>query len=147
MASVEPGHQNLAPDHRFGDDQRLAEEVIEALGEIASDLEVLLLIATDRDHVRVVQDDVGRHQHGVIEDTGVRGLALGERIFIGRPAFELTGRDQAAEDPGELVHLDHRGLPEEHRMLRVEPRREPGGGDVVDVLLERAGSWTLLKAW
>ena len=47
-----------------GDDERLAEARVEALGDVARKLEVLPLVVADRDDVGLVEEDVAGHQHG-----------------------------------------------------------------------------------
>ena len=48
-------------------DERLAEAGVEALGEVAGELDVLLLVVADRHDIGLVEQDVGRHQHRVGE--------------------------------------------------------------------------------
>ena len=55
---------------RLGDDERVAEAVVEADRDVAGDLDVLALVVADRHLVGVVQHDVGRLQRRVGEQTG-----------------------------------------------------------------------------
>ena len=59
-----------------GHDERLAEARVEALGDVARELEVLALVVADRDDVGLVEEDVARHQHRVREEAGGDELAL-----------------------------------------------------------------------
>ena len=56
-------------------DERLAEAAVEALGDVARELEVLPLVVADRDDVGLVEEDVARHQHRVGEEAGGDELA------------------------------------------------------------------------
>ena len=46
----------------LGDDERLAEAVVEALRDVAGELEMLALVLADRYAVGPVEEDVGRLQ-------------------------------------------------------------------------------------
>ena len=58
----------VAGDGRLGQPQRLAEAAVEALGDVAGELEVLALVVAHRNPVGVVEQDVGRLQHRVGEE-------------------------------------------------------------------------------
>jgi hypothetical protein len=65
----------------------LAEAAVEALGDVAAELEVLALVVADRDDVRLVEQDVAGHQHGVIEEAGADELLLlGPFLELRHPA-------------------------------------------------------------
>ena len=49
-------------------DERLAEALVEALRDVARELDVLALVVADRNDVGVVEQDVGRHQHRIGEE-------------------------------------------------------------------------------
>ena len=63
-------------------DERLAEAEVEAVGEIARQLDVLALIVADRHGVSLVQQDVRGHQHRIVEEAGADGLPLVSRFLI-----------------------------------------------------------------
>ena len=117
--------------HRLGDDERVAEAVVEARREVTGDLDVLALVLADGHLVGVVQEDVGGHQRRVAEQPGRDevGLALGELVLeLGHPA-ELAEAGLALHHPGELgvlgdVALDeHRGHVAGRGRPRTAPRR------------------------
>ena len=56
--------------------ERLAEPPVEALRDVAGQLEVLPLVVADRDDVGLVEQDVAGHQHGVVEEAGRDELLL-----------------------------------------------------------------------
>ena len=61
----------------FGHDERVAERVVEADRDVAGELDVLALVVADGHLVGVVEEDVGGHQHRVVEQAdGHRLLAL-----------------------------------------------------------------------
>ena len=113
--------------------------MIEPNGDVARELEVLFLVLPDRHHVGVVEQDVGGHQHRVVEGSGIWRLSSGERVFVGMSAFELTCREEAAQHPGELEDFRNRRLAIEERAFRIQSTSEPGSGDIEDVTAE--GDW------
>ena len=85
---------------------------------------MLLLVAPDRHEVRVVNQNVRRHQHRIGEQPVVRGNAFGDFIFVTVGAFEQAHRRHRREQPGQFGHFWHVGLLEKHSLLRVESARE-----------------------
>ena len=77
----------------LGDDERLAEAVVEADGDVAGDLDVLALVVADGHLVGVVEQDVGGLQRRVGEQPGGDELALA----LGRLVLELGHPRQLAE--------------------------------------------------
>ena len=74
--------------------------------------------------VGVVGEDVGGHQHRVVEQPDAhRLLALGLLLELGHPPQLAEGGD-AVEDPGELGVRGHVALHEQRAALRVEPGGE-----------------------
>ena len=49
-------------------------ERVEALGDVARQLHVLPLVVADRDDVGLVQENVGRHEHGILEQAVADGF-------------------------------------------------------------------------
>ena len=100
------------------------EIVVELLGDVARQLEVLLLVLADR-HVRgAVGQDVGRHQDriGVEADGRVLAVLAGLLLEL-RHAIEPAEPGHAIEDPGQLGVLEHLALVEEDALLRDRARR------------------------
>jgi len=52
----------------LGHAERLAEAVVEALRDVARELEVLALVVADRHEIGLVEQDVAGHQHGIGEE-------------------------------------------------------------------------------
>ena len=59
----------------------LAVARVEALGDVARELEVLALVVADRDDVGLVQEDVAGHQHRVREEPGRDELLVGGLVL------------------------------------------------------------------
>ena len=57
---------------RLRDDERVAEAVVEPDRDVARQLDVLALVVADGDLVGVVEEDVGGHQHRVVEEADAR---------------------------------------------------------------------------
>jgi hypothetical protein len=119
----------LLDDVRVRDPHEPAEPCVEALREVAGQLEVLALVLPHGDEGGVVEKDVRRHEHRVGEQPdGCALVAVPSRLVLelGHPAG-LTEAGLAAEHPGELGVLGDVGLDEEDRALWVHTRSEELG--------------------
>ena len=98
---------------------RVGEVVVELLGDVAGQLQMLLLVVADR-HVRgAIGEDVGRHQHGIGVEADGRVLAVLAGLLLElRHAVEPAEPRHAVEDPGQLGVLGHLALVEEDALLR-----------------------------
>ena len=65
---------------RAADPALLAVLVIEAARDISRELEVLPLVLAHRHEVRLVEQDVRRHQHGVVEQADARLVRVRVRV-------------------------------------------------------------------
>jgi len=54
----------------LGHAERLSEPVVEALGDVTRELEMLPLVVSDRNEIGLVEQDVARHQDWVGEERG-----------------------------------------------------------------------------
>ena len=93
---------------------------------------MLLLIVSHRDKVRLVEEDIRRHESGVSEQTAVDVFrVLGGLILkLGHPA-ELAEHSIAVEDPAQLRMLVNMGLNEESVLLRIQ-----AAGNILSQLLQ-----------
>ena len=110
-----------------------AEIVVELLGDVAGKLEVLLLVLADR-HMRcAIDEDVGRHQDGIGEQTDRSRLPVLARLLLElRHPVEPTHPGDAVEHPRELGMLRHLALVEDDMRLRVDPRGEESSRHLAD---------------
>ena len=103
-------------------DERLAEARVEALRDVARELEVLALVVADRDDVGLVEEDVARHQHRVGEEPGRDELPpVGLVLELRHPA-ELAVAGDGREQPRRLGVRRDVALREDGRPLGVEAR-------------------------
>ena len=113
-------HRRLFEDVGVGDLEDLAELIVELGGDVAGDLDVLLLVLPHRHQVGQVDEDVGRLEHGIGEQAVIGHETLRHLVLVaGGPLKQPHGRD-AGEHPGELGHLGHVLLGEEHGLRGVE---------------------------
>ena len=95
----------------------VAERLVETLRDVAGQLDVLALVVADRYLLGVVQQDVGRHQDGIVEQADTDRLlplpAFGRLLLELRHASQLTEGRDAVEDPCELRVRAHVALYEE----------------------------------
>ena len=123
----------------LGELERLAEARVEALGDVARELEVLPLVVADRDDVGLVEQDVAGHQHRVGEEAGRDELVPVGLVLELRHAPELAVARDGAQQPGRLGVRRHVALREDRRALGVEARREHDRGQVERALAELDG--------
>ncbi len=120
-----------AGDGRFGHHQSGTVAVVEPLGHVPGQLEVLSLVVPHGDPIGVVEQDVGAledrvgeqpHPHRVLARTLVLELGHAPQLAHGGRAFE---------EPRHLGVLGHMALHEQGAALRIET-----GGDQVERRLE-----------
>ena len=110
--------------HALRDDERLAEARVEALGDVACELEVLPLVVADRDDVGLVEQDVAGHQHRVGEEPGGDELAALALVLELGHAAQLAVARHSRQQPRRLRVRGDVALAEDRRALRVEAGRE-----------------------
>ncbi len=110
------------------DRERLAEALVEALGDVAGQLDVLALVVADRDDLGLVEEDVARHQHRVGEEAG-RDEVLALRLLLElRHPPQLAEARHGAQQPGGLGVRGDVALREDGRAVGVEARGEEHRG-------------------
>ena len=113
-----------AEDQRLGDREevRRVEVVVELDGDVAGQLEVLLLVLADRHVGGLVDQDVGRLQHrvGVEAERGILAVLARLLLELGH-AVDPAEAGHAVEDPGELGVRGHRRLGEDDLLLPSTP--------------------------
>ena len=93
----------LLDDVRLGDTEGLAVTVVEAPRDVARDLQVLALIDTDGHDVRLIEEDVRRHQDGICHESHVDVLGmLCSLVLELRHALHFADIGDGVEDPGEF---------------------------------------------
>jgi hypothetical protein len=81
---------------------------------------VLLLVFADRHDVRVEDQNIRRHQHGIGEEAVIGREAMRQLVLVGVAALEQTHRRYRAQEPGEFGDFRHVGLFPEHGLLRIK---------------------------
>lgn len=110
-----------------GEGEDFAEAVVEALGETAGELEMLELVLADRDVDGVVEEDVGGHEDGVVEDADVDAVFAFAFVFVLGHAVQFAHTGDAIKNPAEFGVGRDAGL-----AVEVDVRRElEAGGEVV----------------
>ena len=104
------------------------EVVVELLRDVARQLEMLLLVVADGNVSGEIEQDVGRHQHGIIiePDRGVLAVLARLLLELGHAVEPAQARD-AIEHPGELGMLGHAALVEHDVLLGIDPAGEERG--------------------
>ncbi len=97
---------------------------------------MLLLILADRDKIRLIEQDVRRHQHRVGEQARRDVVSMLLRLHLElRHAAQLAELRVAAEHPRKLRMCRHVRLDEHDVLLRVE-----AAGDILRQLLQAAAA-------
>ena len=81
--------------------------------DLAGQLEVLGLILADRHQVGAIEQDVGRHQHRVVQQARRDAFESLRLIFELRHPLELADRRDGVEQPLQLAVLGHVRLHEQ----------------------------------
>ena len=119
---------------RLRDDEGVTEAAVETDRDVAGELDVLPLVVADGNLGRVVQQDVGDHQHRVVEEPDTDGLDAALTRFrglvleLGHPP-QFTEGCHAVEEPGQLGVGPDVALNEQQRSRPVEPGRDEHGGE------------------
>ena len=114
--------------------------VVEFLGDVAGQLQMLLLVVADRHMRGAVDQDVGGHQVRIGEqpDRGVLAVLAGLLLEL-RHAVEPAHAGDAVEDPGELGVLGDPALVEDDVLLRIDAGGEEGRGDLAGRAVRSCG--------
>ena len=138
LLTVGAGHDHHLLIHLgFGDHEGLAHTVIEALGHVAGHLQVLKLVLAHGHVVRIVQQDVGGHQHRVGEEARVHVLQTVRLVFETMRQGEAGVGEEAAQVPGKFSHLGYVALAVEDRTGNIQAASQPGGGHAVGVAAQQ----------
>ena len=106
-----------------------AEVVVEFLRDVAREFEMLLLIVANRNVGRPINENVGRHKDGIVEEPDRRILPVLASLFfkLGH-AVEPTEPRHTIKDPGELRMLRDPALVEDDVGFRIDAAGEKGRG-------------------
>ena len=133
IQSHDPGSRLHEPSVR-NHECVLAEPVVDPDGDIPAKLDVLFLVIADRNHIRIVEEDIGRHQDRIGQKAcSNRFLAAALGLELGH-AVELSGVAAAAEDPSQLRVSADGGLDEDDGFLRIDADGHIEGRHIQDVL-------------
>ncbi len=112
-------------ERRFGHDERVAVVVVEADRDVARQLDVLALVVADRDFLGVVQQDVGGHEHRIVEQADahetLRALVdLVALLLELRHTAQLAERRDAVQQPRQLGVRSYVALQEQQAAVAAE---------------------------
>ena len=111
--------------------------MVEPAGHVPGHLQVLQLVFADRNKIRIVQQNIRGHQHGVGEQTTVHVFqSIGFVLETVGERQALVG-EEAVEVPSQFRYLRHIALAVEDRSFRIQPKGEPGGGYRIGVFPQR----------
>ena len=105
---------------RGGHHESFAVHGIEALRDVARQLQVLRLIVAHRHDSGLVQQNVGCHQHRILQQSVADGFLRGGLRFVLRHALQPAHRRYAGQHPGELGVFRHRRLRDDRGLFRID---------------------------
>ncbi len=111
---------DILADLRLRELHHLAVRFVQLSGDVPRHLQVLLLVPPDRDHIRIVEQDVGGLEHRVGEQTRIRAEPAGNLVLVGNSALQQPYRCDAAQEPHQLRVLRHLRLAEKDAPVRVQ---------------------------
>ena len=117
----------------LGLDQHVAEVVVEAAHDLAGKLQVGGLIHAHRDDARLVEGDVGGHQHRVADEAVVNVVGLLAHFILerGQPGEPAQGGHHRKQEM-QFGYLGHVGLDEDDGALfRVHTSGQPVQGHLI----------------
>ena len=119
---------------------RIAEVVVELLGDVARQLEMLLLVLADRNMGSAIEQNVGRHQHRIVVETYGCILAILARLFLElRHPVQPTDPRDAIEDPRQLRMPGNLALVEHDMLFRIDAAGDESRGDLPGVARQFQG--------
>lgn len=123
-------------DIRLRQLEHVAVDAVEPLGDVARQLDVLLLVLAHRNKIRLIQQDIRRHQRGIGKQAAVDIVGIFCTFILElRHAAQLAEHGIAVEHPAEFCVLMHMALDEQHVLLRVQT-----AGDILRQLLHCAAT-------
>ncbi len=129
-----PASEVLAP---FGTVNVCPKREVEALRDVARELEVLALVVADRDEIGLVEQDVAGHQDRVREEAGGDELLPLALVLELRHAAELAVARHRREQPRGLGVRADVALREDGRALGIEAGGEEHRGEIERRVAER----------
>ena len=137
-AAIAQGHDaggGAGRDIGLGQDEGVGPGIeIELLGDVAGELDVLLLVLADGHVAGTIKQDVGRLEHGIVEQ-GDRCpfLVLARLVLPLRHSAEPTHAGGAVQEPAQFGMGGDVGLGEQDRLGRIDPAGDQGGGHGADL--------------
>mmetsp|Transcript_27436 Transcript_27436/g.66741 ORF Transcript_27436/g.66741 Transcript_27436/m.66741 type:complete len:347 (+) Transcript_27436:206-1246(+) len=115
----------------------LAVLVVEPPRDVPGELQVLLLVLSDRNQIGLVEQDVAGHEHRVVEEADADALPLLLRLLLelDHPLKPAEGR-RAVEQPRQLRVGRHVRLHEDVRLGRVDAAGDVQGRGLHHRLLQ-----------
>ena len=105
----------------------IAVNAVKAGGDIPADLHVLLLVAAHRHKVRLIKQNIRRHQRGIGKQARVDIVrVLGRLVLELRHTAQLTEHGVAVQHPAKLGVGRNMGLHKQHVLLRVQTTGDIG---------------------
>ena len=103
---------------------------------------MLFLVLAHRDMGRIVKQDIGRLEHGIDEQADRGTLAiLADLVLELRHAVQPADPGSAVQQPAQLGMGRHARLVEQDGPIRIDARRNQGGGHVANIADARLASF------
>ena len=123
--------------NRSWENKCFSEKAIEFLRNISRHFQMLFLVLPDRHHIRILDQNISRHQYWIIKSTDIHFLTLRLRILECVRAHQIRHCRDAVENPRKLGYLRHIGLKKKYGLFRVNSDCKIVKGNIIRVLSER----------
>ncbi len=110
----------------------VAVQRVEALRDVARQFQVLGLVFAHRNDARLIEQDIGGHQHGILQQPIAHRFLPGGLGFVLRHAFQPPHRRYAGQHPRQFGMGRHRRLHHDGADLGVDARRQVERGYLLD---------------
>ena len=125
-------------DISVGDGERLPVAVVEADRKVAREFKVLLLVCPDGHERRLIEQDVRRHEDGVIHQPHVDVVGVPDAlVFELRHAGKFAGIGNGVEHPHKLAVCGNVRLHEQHALFGVDAAGEEERGKPESIFTQR----------
>ena len=113
--------------------ERFAVQRIEALRDVARQFQMLRLIVAHRHDRGLVQQNIGGHQHRILQQAVADGFLRLRLGLVLRHALQPADRRHAGQHPGQFGVLGNRRLHHQRGMLGVDADRQQHPGQLLDL--------------
>ena len=111
-------------DLRFRNGKHLAIGGVEFDRDVACHLHMLFLVFAHRNHIRLIQENVGGHEHGIGKKAVGRGNAFCHLVFVRMASFQQSDGRNIVQVPGQFGDFRDVRLHPKHGFVGVDAKSQ-----------------------